>query len=314
MNTSAHSDHGDRLDTREPSAVQPTLGRARGAIAALKPHVQPSIMAPVLVGMVVGRRGLPTGTEWLVPVAVGLFYSGAVSALNDVFDRKRDELNHPKRLLVRTRIRLRTYLALLVVLPAACGLALLGLLTPIDVLLRLLALLVVIEAMHVLYGTVPNLGLHGFVRQSLLTVGPMLLVLFGTVSVEGALTDTVLLTAVAVGFFFGAGIIVKDIIDVVGDRAANLVTIPAALGVGAAVRTSAVGHLFAFATAAVLASTGDLRPSALPFLIGALLMVVVTLTSWSKDRARPYWGVLMLAGYLSQFVFELGLVIGVVAR
>lgn len=297
---------------RHPGTNGPPRADVVGCLSALKPHVQPSIMMPVLVGMVISTGRLPSGLrEWLIPAALGLFYSGAISALNDFLDKKRDKINHPNRLLQRGVVSVRSYLMLFVGGPVVVGLGVLWAITPVEVFLRLLVLLVVIELMHLAYGLVPDLGLKGFARQSLLVVGPMLLLGFGCIAVQSTFPATLALAAVSVGLFFGFGIIAKDIVDVVGDRGSGLVTIPGSLGIRTAAWVSLGGHLPAFGVGAWMVRQELLGPTATPFFVCAGVMVLLSASQWIRAKPSRYWGVPMLVGYLSQFVFQAGLIAGV---
>lgn len=285
---------------------------AGASLKALKPHVQPSIIMPVLVGMVVTMRRLPEGREWFVLWSVFFFYSGAVSALNDFLDRERDAINHPDRLFVNDIIPSRLYLTIFVGAFVLISLILLISVTPIPVFLNLMLIYALIEGLHLLYATVPNLGFNGFVRQSLLCIGPMLLVLFGSLAVGSPSTE-LLFVAPAVGLFFGFGIIGKDIADMIGDRTTGLVTLPISLGIRAAGWISGIGHIFAFALIAWLVFGGMLSKLAFPFLIVAALMVIFSTAYFIRGEYGRYWGIPMLVGFISQLVFELGIIIGATA-
>lgn len=80
-----------------------------GVLRAWKPHVQPAIVLPVLVGATTAGQSRPAPMDWLVAACVGFFYMGGVSALNDVFDLERDKVNHPNRPLTRGDLSLRHY-------------------------------------------------------------------------------------------------------------------------------------------------------------------------------------------------------------
>lgn len=150
-----------------------------GVLRAWKPHVQPAIVLPVLVGATTAGQSRPAPMDWLVAACVGFFYMGGVSALNDVFDLERDKVNHPNRPLTRGDLSLRHYVMGLVIAPVVISLLLLLItLAPARGLL-VVGILCLIEVMHLVYCLHPNLGMAGFGRQLLLTVGPMLLVLVG---------------------------------------------------------------------------------------------------------------------------------------
>lgn len=300
---------------KEPDVIRQPLSRQQLAVAslkAIKPHVQPSIVMPVLVGMVITLGRLPVGQEWLVLLSMFFFYSGAVSALNDFLDQKRDAINHPNRLFVSGRISPAWYLTIFVGLFVLISLILLASVTSMSAFFKLVLIYVLIEGLHLLYGLRPNLGFKGFGRQSLLCIGPILLVLFGSLA-AGSPPPELALVALAVGLFFGFGIIGKDIADVVGDKATGLVTIPISLGTRLTGWISAGGHIPAFALIIWLIYRDMLSVTAIPYLIVAAFMVVFSCAYFIRGKCGRYWGIPMLAGFTAQLVFELGIIMGAIA-
>ena len=47
-----------------------------GVLRAWKPHVQPAIVLPVLVGATTAGQSRPAPMDWLVAACVGFFYGG----------------------------------------------------------------------------------------------------------------------------------------------------------------------------------------------------------------------------------------------
>jgi 4-hydroxybenzoate polyprenyltransferase len=289
---------------------QPQLAIA--GLKAIKPHVQLSIAMPVLVGMVTTVQRLPAGVEWLILLSVFFFYSGAISAFNDYLDQKRDAINHPDRLLVSGRISPARYLTVFVGLFVLISLILLASITSTSTFFRLTLIFVLIELLHLLYGWRPDLGFKGFGRQSLLCIGAILLVLFGSLAL-GSPPAQLVPVALAVGLFVGFGIIGKDIADTIGDSASGLVTIPIHFGPTMAGWISATGHIPAFALVAWLTYQGALAEPAIPFFIIAAAMVAFSCAYLIRGKYGPYWGIPMLVGFTSQLVFQLGIILGVTA-
>lgn len=279
-----------------------------GALRAWKPHVQPAIILPVLVGATAAGQSRPAPMDWLVAVCVGLFYMGGVSALNDVFDLERDRINHPNRPLARGDLRLGYYVVGLVMAPVIVSLLVLLIALAPGRGFLVVGILCLVEGMHLVYCLHPNLGMAGFGRQLLLIVGPMLLVLLGGLG-RGSVTSQLVLCAVSIGLFFGSGIILKDLSDIPGDRESGLVTVPIFWGRDPAVTISCFGQL----TAIGLGCTHLILVGADTwafFTMASSLVVSTVGTLALLRRQQGYWGLGMLMAYLGQFIFELALILG----
>lgn len=281
------------------------------SLKAIKPHVQPSIVMPVLVGMVVTMQRLPIGREWLVLLSVFFFYSGAISAFNDYLDKERDATNHPTRLYISGALSPMVYLLTFVGLFVMVSLIMLAFVTTISVFFQLVLIYAIIEGMHLIYCQVPDQRFRGFGRQSLLYLGSMLLVLFGGLAV-GSPPPVMGFIAPAVGLFFGSGIIGKDIFDVRGDRATGLITLPISFGSRIAGWISAMGHFLAFAIILWLVFGSELSSKTIPYLVVAGLMVAFSCAHLIRGKYGRYWGIPMLVGFVSQLVFELGIIVGAI--
>ncbi|MFC2731435.1 MAG: UbiA family prenyltransferase [Pauljensenia sp.] len=278
-----------------------------GMLRAWKPHVQPAIVLPVLVGATTAGQSRPAPMDWLVAACVGFFYMGGVSALNDVFDLERDKVNHPNRPLTRGDLSLRHYVMGLVIAPVVISLLLLLItLAPARGLL-VVGILCLIEVMHLVYCLHPNLGMAGFGRQLLLTVGPMLLVLVGGLG-HGLVTSRLILCAVSIGLFFGSGIILKDLSDIPGDQKSGLVTLPIHWGRNLAVKVSCFGQLVATSLGYTYLILVRASVSVFGWMTLSLVMSL-TGTMTLLHRKQRYWGPGMLMAYTSQFIFELALIL-----
>jgi 4-hydroxybenzoate polyprenyltransferase len=301
---------GEETSARRVSPKEYILASVR----TLKPHVQLSAMMPVLLGMVVSLQGFPrSANEWLVLLGAALFYTGAISAFNDFLDREPDAVNHPNRLLVSGLIRPSLYLILFVGTFTLAGLLVFALITTTSTFSRVIVILVIIEGLHLLYALAPDLGGKGFVRQSLLGIGVMLLVLLGGLA-AGDFSSDLGLSALAVGIFICFGMIGKDVADVLGDRTVGLITIPGSLGIRTAGWISALGHVPALALVTWMVFDGRLSQSALLYLVIAGSMVGLSCAYFVRGKYGRYWGIPMLMAFASQFVFEFGIIMGTIAR
>lgn len=289
--------------------------RLRHVIKAAKPQISPWILSLLLTGIAATPIGF-ANFKSLVIAVIGavLFYSGAVSVLNDYFDRDRDRVNHPDR-PIPSGVFTEIEIILLGLAIAFLGVALIFVSIPQDLFLHALPFLVMLGFLSLIYGVYPNLGLWGFGRQIVLGAITMVVVLIGFAIGGGSSIWQIWLAVSLSGAYHFIVFVGKDFADMPGDKKTGLVTIPIALGIKKTGIFYATGIVLVYGILAIAYWQGMLGLKGIPLsFIGACCAGYVSSCYLRGLSDGLYWSKLMFLGFMSSFAFSGGLIIALIFK
>ena len=252
----------------------------------------------VIVGIVVSR-GAAGPLQALFGFLTGFSISSYSMVVNDYFDLEVDRINAPQRPLVRGEVSIPEAKIL------ASVLLLIGLSSSIVTGLATFSLALAFSIISFLYNW--KFKEYGMLGNFMVAASMAIPFIYGAL-ITGRITLLVLSLALT-AFFAGTGReIIKDIVDVVGDKVRNVRTIPIVYGERAAGRFGASFFLLAVVSSAIPILLGEVGPVYV-ILIGLTDVIFIALAALiasnpEKDRAymvkkAALYGMLLgLIGYL----------------
>ncbi len=270
--------------TEKPLAPARWCAAVHPALRLLRPLNALMSAAAVVVGAVVavGLGGLAADA---IPVAVGALavfaFTGAGNALNDVYDREVDRVNHPERPIPSGAIDPRGAFDLAFVLFLAA--AFLGLVVTVA------AFLLVLASLALMIGYEERFKASGWSGNLLIGWLVGSLFLFAGLCVYGGAARPLQIAAslaLLAGLATVGREIMKDVQDVAGD--VGRTTLPKTRGVPFATRASQAFTVLAVVLSALPAAAGVLRWTYLPVVAvaDAVFLYAAVLAAKSPSRSQ----------------------------
>lgn len=204
------------------------LKKVVALIRTMRPMTWVSIIITILAGMMISFQGMPPFQDMVsVAVVLPILVLGYANTLNAYTDYKIDEITRPYRAIPSGVLQRRTVLYFAVVLLMG------SIIAPFFILDCVLCLFVFIG---LILSTVYSLGptrvkTRGPVAPLAIAAGYVFIPLMGASSIYSPPTFSAFFIAIVLTLQTAGASLIKDFVDLPGDRALNVKTLPLTIGV-----------------------------------------------------------------------------------